>query len=503
MSKKSTASAKSIFKNVVFGFTTWFFPLFLSFFATPIIVISLGNEDYGIYALVLGFIGYSFNFGIGRAVTKYIAEYLLEDDFKKISEVISTTLFLNLLVGLVGLFSILILAEWFVQNVFQIKGEEAQLKTINALYISSAIIFFTMLNQVFVAIIQGIQRFDTFSKIFNIQSFALLAGNLILALTGFGLISLLLWNLLVICLTSLITALISKRLLPEYFFSFHPTTQTLKLVLKYSAAIIGYQIMSNFLLLFERGWITRKLGPESLTFYVIPMMLGIYLHSFISSLMLVIFPLASELNQNKTKLLKLYSKSIKLVCFFVFFIGSTLIVTSNEFLFLWMGSEFAEKSSELLIIHTITYSLVAILIIPWQITEGLGYPKYNTYAFILCLFISLILMFNLIEPFGISGVAFGRFAGFGVLFLFLFIFEKLFFKKVQIYMWLKIFGVLTISGVLSGFVERLILNELPIGWLTLILTVSLGGVIYLALVWVFGFINEEDKLILKNILKVS
>ena len=56
-------------------FSTWFLPLGLSFFATPIIVKALGDEDYGIYALVLGFIGYSFNFGIGRAITKYIAEY--------------------------------------------------------------------------------------------------------------------------------------------------------------------------------------------------------------------------------------------------------------------------------------------------------------------------------------------------------------------------------------------------------------------------------------------
>ena len=45
-----------------------------------------------------------------------------------------------------------------------------------------------MLNQVFNAVLQGIHRFDVYSKIFNFNSFALLFGNIILALYGYGLI---------------------------------------------------------------------------------------------------------------------------------------------------------------------------------------------------------------------------------------------------------------------------------------------------------------------------
>ena len=79
------------------------------------------------------------------------------------------------------------------------------------------------------------------------------------------------------------------------------------------------------------------------------MMLRLYIHSFISSLMLVIFPLASELKNKKERLLKLYTKATKIVVFLVVFMATTLIVESKFFLTLWMGAEFAEKSAILLV----------------------------------------------------------------------------------------------------------------------------------------------------------
>ena len=69
-------TSKSIVRNVIYGSLTWVLPVGLSFVATPIIVRSLGNNDYGLYALVLGFISYSFTFSLGRAVTKYCVSQL-------------------------------------------------------------------------------------------------------------------------------------------------------------------------------------------------------------------------------------------------------------------------------------------------------------------------------------------------------------------------------------------------------------------------------------------
>ncbi len=500
MEKKSAESSKSIFRNVLYGFSTWVLPLGLSFFATPILVKALGNDDYGIYALVLGFIAYSFNFGIGRAITKYIAEYRSSGESEKIKDVISATFFLNIAVGLIGVSIIFLLANWLVLDVFKIETA-SQSKTIYSFYIAAGIIFFSMLIQVFSAILQGIHRFDVFSKIFNFNIFSLIIGNILLALYGYGLVTLLSWNLIISVITCAIYFLTARKLLPEFGISFRFSRETLKLVLKFSSGVIGYQILANVLLLFERGWVTRNLGSEVLTYYVVPMMLSLYIHSFISSLLLVLFPLASELKDEKEKLLRLYKKATKIVCLLVVFMAMTLIVQSTEFLTLWMGNTFAEKSSTLLVIHTITFGLLAILTVSWQMTEGLGFPNYNFKMFAICLIIAISGMLTLTNNYGSYGVAIARLAGFSTIFFSIFYVEKWFFEKVQIEFWLKIVGILTVSVLIAAFVEELIIRNLSVSWLTFLLSTFCGGIVYCLFVWIMGFITDDEKLFVKNILR--
>jgi O-antigen/teichoic acid export membrane protein len=500
METNTAQTSKSIVRNIFYGFLTWILPLGLSFVATPLIVRTLGDEDYGIYALVLTFIGYSFTFSIGRAITKYIAEYRANGETEKIRDIISATFFINIAVGLFGALIICLSANWLVTDVFKIDAE-MQDKTVVAMYLASGIIFLTMLTQVFNAVLQGIQRFDVYSKIYNANSFALLLGNLALAYFGYGLLALLIWNLLIICIFCVIFAISAKRLLPEFGISFRFKRESLKLVFHYSLGIIGYQIAANVLLLFERGWITRQLGAESLTYYVVPMSLGMYIHGFVSSLMLVIFPLASELKNEREKLLRLYTKATKIVSLLVVFLGTTLIVENRFFLFLWMGEKFAEKSPELLILHTITFGLAAILTVSWQMTEGLGFPNYNFAVFAICLVVSIALMLVLTQSFGNIGIAAARLAGFATIFFSIFYVEKWFFGKVQVSFWLKLTGILAVGAVFAALAESLIIRYLPVSWLTFILSAACGGLFYCAALWLLDFIDADEKILIRGILK--
>jgi O-antigen/teichoic acid export membrane protein len=497
MEKGKAQTSKSIARNVFYGFLTWILPLVLSFVATPVIVKALGNEDYGIYALVLGFVGYSFTFSIGRAITKYIAEYRANGETEKIRDVISATFFINVTVGLFGVLVICLLANFLVRDVFRIEAD-AQVKTITALYIASAIIFVTMLNQVFNAVLQGLQRFDVYSKIFNLNSFALLSGNLVLAFLGYGLVVLLAWNLLITGIACVVFAVTAKKLLPEFGINLKFRRETLNLVLKYSLGIIGYQIAANLLLLFERGWITRQLGAESLTYYVVPMSIGMYMHGFISSLMLVIFPLASELKNEKEKLLRLYTKAQKIVALLVVFLATTLIVENSIFLTLWMGASFAEKSATLLIFHTITFGLAAILTVSWQMTEGLGFPNFNFAVFAVCLVTSVILMIALTENFGSIGVAIARLAGFATIFFSIFYVEKWFFGKVQTAFWLRMTGVLAAAAIFAAIIETLVIKNLPVNWVTFVLSVFGGGAAYCVTLWLLKFVTSDEKILIRG-----
>lgn len=496
----SKKTGKSIFRNVLYGFSTWFLPLGLSFFATPIIVKNLGNEDYGIYALVLGVISYTFNVNFGRAVTKYIAEYRAAGANEKIREVVTASLLINLTFGVVAVLTICFSARWLANDVFQIAPDD-QTKAVVALSIAALTIFSLMLNQVFSAILQGIYRFDVYSKIFNFNNVATLTGNLILAYQGFGLTHLLGWNLAVNCVAGALFVAAAKRLLPEFGFGLRVQTGSLKMVFGYSAGIIGYQILANILSLFERGWITRQLGAENLTFYVVPMQLSFYIHGFVGSIILIVFPLASELQNEPEKLLRLYHKASKIVCFFVFFLATLLIVESRLFLSLWMGADFGEKTYFLLIIHTVTFSLVAIQAVSWQMTEGLGYPSYNTFIFVICLIINVLTLTIFTSEYGIYAAAFGRLLGFGAMFFSIFYVERWFFKSVQIGFWLNVAGRLGAAALISGLAQSLVIVNFGTGWLTFLAAATLGGIVYCLVLLVLRFITAEERLFIKNLLR--
>jgi O-antigen/teichoic acid export membrane protein len=387
-----------------------------------------------------------------------------------------------------------------VADVFKIPPE-SQEKTVYALYVAGLTIFFLMLNQVFTAILQGLHRFDAYAKIFNLNNILLISGNLILALKGFGLLYLLSWNLLITALSAAISAITAKRLLREFSLNLKFRRETLKLVFGYSSGVIAYQILANILLLFERSWITGKLGAESLTFYVVPMMLALYIHGFISSLMLVIFPLASELKNEKEKLLRLYQKATKIVSFLAVFLGATLIVEGRPFLTLWIGADFAEKSTALLVIHTITFSLLAIQIVAWQMTEGLVYPNYNCLLCVICFIIIILGMFWLIADYGNYGVAIARMVGFGSLFLSIFFVEKRFFDKIYIKFWLKLFGVLAISTLFAVILESFLTAKFGVNWFSLIFSAAIGGLAYCLTAWLLGFVTNEEIALFKRVLK--
>jgi O-antigen/teichoic acid export membrane protein len=492
-------TTRSIFRNAVYGSLTWFLPLAMSFVATPIIIRSLGNNDYGIYALVLGFISYSFTFSFGRAITKYVAEYRITGESKKISDVVTATVFINLVVGAVGVSLMCMLAGWLVRDVFQIEAASQQ-KAINAVYIAAAVIFLWMMSQVFVSILQGVQRFDVYSKIYTASSFLLTAGNLALAWYGFGLVSLLLWNACTLAVFFAIYGFAAKRLLPQFTIGFRPNADTLKLVIKYSAGIVGYQVLANILLLFERGWITQRLGTENLTYYVVPMSFGLYMHGFVTSLVLVIFPLASELSNEREKLLRLYIKATKIVGLIVVFIVASVIIQSAGFLKLWMGGDFADRASGLLIVHIITFSLVAMMSIPWQMTEGLGHPQFNALLAAISTATGIVLMLLLTNSLGTMGVALGRLGAFAAVFMSIFVVERWFFKKVQVRFWARLTTNLAIAGVSASAMEYLVNSALPISWPALILSVILGGAAFCTALWFLDFVTSDEKLLIRQVL---
>lgn len=496
MTTEGYQSSANVVRNFAFGLTTWILPILVGIIATPVIIRSIGVEHYGIYALVLGFVAYSFSFNIGRALTKYVAEYRLSGEYTKINRLISATLFISLVFGICGVILICGLAHWYVYDVSQLAGESAD-TAMRALFIASAIVFITLISVVYDSILQGLHRYDVYSKLFNLNSIVLAAGNVVLALAGYGVIALLVWNIVVTAVTTLTYFLAVRKLLPNFrpFVGFDRSD--VRQIVFFSGWLVGYQIFGNFLLLFERAWVTRKFGLDAVSFYVVPMTLGIYVQNLVVSLLLALFPLASELQNDRERLLKLYKKSTKLTCAIVAFAALTLIVQSNTLLTLWIDADFARKSSGVLVLHTLTFATLAAGTVSWRMMEGIGRASYNFFVVSAMCVLTMVLFFVLTPQLGLEGVGGSRTIAFSFTLISILYVEKLVFQKVLIGFWVSLATKLLIAAAAAVLSQLVFAHFIGTNWPGFILGVGISSAAYAAALFVLNFADAEDKALIK------
>lgn len=491
----------SLSRNVLFGFLSWFIPLGFTFLLTPVIVHGLGAESYGIYALVMGFVAYSFTFNVGRAITKYVAAYHAQNQTERIGEVLSNTLLINLIVGIVSAGTLALLADVLVIRVLNI-APHLQANAKLAFYFAAIALLLTMISQVFSAVPQAVHRFDVYSLITTIIGILTIGGNGLLVWYGYGVVTLLAWNGGVTGLSCIIYFIASRKLLPESRLMFRFRKDLLLGILRFSSAVIAYQVLANLLLLFERSWLTRSLGPAAVTYYVVPMTMAIYIHAFISSLTLVIFPLASEADAKRdfARLLQIYTRAIKYVSMLVIFMTMTLAVGSQRILLNWMGPEFAMRSSRVLAVQAVVFGLIAWGIVAWQINDGLGHPGRNALLVLMWIVIAVPMIIWLTPMYGIEGVAYGRLASALTIPFYLLLTERLVFGKSLWAFWLRTALFLGTAGLAIGIVQWFLIYKLPIGWLWLMVGVVISGAAYFGVLLLVGFLEKDERDWLRSIL---
>lgn len=488
---KEAAKRPRILTNSFFGVMSWFLPIVLGFVSTPILVKGLGHEIYGVYAIILGFLGYSFTFGIGKIAAKYVSEYRAAGDHEKVSEVVSATLWLSLLIGFTGASILALLAKLIVSDVLLLP-ESARDAAETALYLACVTGLVAVISQVFQSVLHGLHRFANFLVLTNLNSLLLSSGNIVLALCGFGVVALIAWNLLIVAILSILFYFTAKRHLPELRMRFTIEKGIRIAVFKYGSSIIVYQIFGNALFIFERSWIVRKFGPEALTFYFVPMLLGLYLHGLISSFVQVIFPVVNELLANRERLVAIYMKATRIVTAVIVFVVATYICTGQLFLQLWVDLEFASRSYDLLLIHAITFGAISSIIIVWQVAEAFKAPGLNVIVSAIWMLIGIPLMIITADRFASEGVALSRMTAACVTLPVIWYVERRFLGKVFAEFWLKLLGRIALATVAIVMLQRLQFLVSYGNWATLLLSISVSAIVYGLVLYVAGFFEEGE-----------
>ncbi|MGI8408519.1 MAG: oligosaccharide flippase family protein [Pyrinomonadaceae bacterium] len=488
-----------LLKNTAFSIFSWVFPLCLAFISTPLLVKGLGNEQYGIYAIALGFVSFAFSSGVGRIAAKYIAELRASGETEKLSEAVSATIWLTVVIGLLQAIILALAAPYIVSEILLISPDTGK-QVLLALYLAAAGGMFLMISYVFQFMLHGISRFDRLAWITNLSAVLLNAGNVLLMLYGFGVLVILIWNAIVFALIGFLYYWGSMRLLPEFHFVFRINKGTAKSVAAYASSIVLYQALTSILFIFERTWIVRKFGPEALTFYVVPLMLAIYMHGLLASFVQVLFPVVNELLLDLDKLKRLYQKSTKAAFVIIVFIVGTYVAGGKMFLQLWMNDEFAERSYSLLLILSITFGINAVGMIVWQLAEAFKYPGLNAFSAAIWMIVSIPLMAAAADGWQMEGIAFARLLGVLPTIPMIFYIEKRFLGHIFLGFWLGMIFRAAIAACAMIIVESQLLSRFGTGWLSLASGFASGTIVFCSVLVLLGFITRDERIIIREML---
>jgi len=401
---------KRIITNIFSNWANFIALIVVSFFVSPILVHQLGNENYGIWVLIVSLTGYFtvLDFGVNSAIVRFISMYVANNETRKANEIYNTSFVFFSVVSVLVLLVASVFAYFF-RDLFGITALEQSYLYLVFMMVGIDLAF-GFLCSVFLGTLRGLQEF---LKINMISISTLLLKNAVLVLflfSGYKLLALaiiqLSFNLLKYSLQYLV---IRKK---YTFLQVHRANyrrSMLKQIYHYSIYSFIISIALKLLFYTDSVVIGSLLTVSKITFYAIPATLMQYMEKFIYAAISVLTPVISSYdamgegakNRNIYVLGSRYALMLSIPVLFV------LYTNGMSFISLWMGPEYGRKCSNVLKILVIGYTFA----FPQMIANGIlkGTSKHKVFAYILIVeaIANLALSIILVRVYDIEGVALG------------------------------------------------------------------------------------------------
>jgi O-antigen/teichoic acid export membrane protein len=492
-------------KNISYNFIGYFWPFIFSLFITPIIVLRLGVEKYGIYMLVMAISALMglFDLGIGSTMVKYISEYQSKEDNDGIKRLVYSFNYILLGLGVFG-FAALTLIGFWADTLFP-SSLVSSGYYLTLFFITGLIFFMNTISATYTVIPSALQRFDISTKLglFNLTFSSLII--LALVLSGFGLRAILTTQLVFTLFTFFLFRHYARRLMPIVKLKYVWNTSEVVNAYKFGVATYVSNAANASLSYFDRLFIPFYLGPAALSYYSLPGNFTAKTPSLINNISAVIFPMISSLNgvDDIGKIKEIYVRVFNLITVLTFAITISIIMFANKIMLYWLNADFAAKSSGVMVVLALTYYFLTLAGLLNSFLLGLSKTKFLFKSSLFMALVNVVLLFALLPKFGIMGAAWAYLLSvLPIIFMFYYT-EKSFLKlsgRLSYYakMYLKLsVTALVFIPIVKFFILPLVLN--------LKLVIVFGPVsvaLFLVLYKLFGFYDSRDIELINNFIRL-
>jgi len=375
--------AQKILRNTLSSVSRFGLLALLAFLVTPYVLHRLGPVQFGVWALTGVFTSLISlaDFGIARALVKFVAELNARQQPARINESVNTALMLLIALGLLVCLLCLGLQWWLIEKLFRLP--EALWP--EAHFIFTVIIVVTTLELimgVFRALLDGLQRMDINNGLAMLEQSLGALGTVIMLWAGYGLRGLAVKSLFIAVLSWALYLLVVRRLQPD--LAIHPRYFRRERARALFGFGMNFQVVNLVVLVIEplnKTLLSRFLSLEFVTYYEIANRLLSPLISLFQALAQALYPAASELGATHRREVMgaLHRYSVRYMAFAAWPIYSLVILLAGPLLTLWIGPGYTVSATALQLLAAAW--LVSALATPaYVIAQGIGKPRLSTFA---------------------------------------------------------------------------------------------------------------------------
>ncbi len=405
--EKNLTSKKLLINNSLISLLIQGGPALLAFFTIPLMITGLGNEKFGILTLIWAIIGASsiFDFGIGQALTQFVAKKLGLKETEDIQNYIATAVASIFMLGLVVSVIVFLAAPFIAKKFIHISPAFVN-DSIGSFRLLAITIPFLMLNISIIRLLEACQEF----KLIGLLKIPVVFCNyvapvfiLFFSKSLIAVVSVLVLGRIASCLAYL---WFGRKIILIFSKEIKIKTAYLKPLLTFGSWVTVSNIVNTIVVNIDRFIIAGLISAEVVAFYTTPLDALSRIYTIPMALMSVMFPaFSSEFFSNIERARNLYFKSMKIIFFIVAPICIILFLFAKQGLTMWVGSAFAESSHVIAKIIILGVFLQSLNILNYNFVLATGKSEVQAKIYLAEFPVYLASLWFFIKYFGLVGAA--------------------------------------------------------------------------------------------------
>lgn len=382
-------------------------PLLVALASIPLVIRGYGVDRFAVLALSWALVGYTglFDFGLGRATTRFMAQARGAGDGRRVAAVFRMSLTMNLVFGLIGAAIAAVATPWLVSNVLRVPTE-IQAETMRmGLWLAAAVPVVTAS----LSLVGALEAYGLFGVLNVVQATAGIALRLapLVVLPFTTRVDVAFIAILIVRLLALAAyAVVCVRRIDD-LRGWHPAdSHVARSLLAFGGWLTVSSIVGPLMTYMDRFVIGSVVSLRAVALYTTPYDAVKQLQLLPLSLARSLFPMFGAATQgSELGLADVYGRSLRVLVIAMTLPMIILVALARDLLTLWVGAQFATHSTPVLQLLAVGAVVNALAKPPYALIQGLGRSDLTAKLHLLEFGCYIVMLWVFLQRFGIVGAA--------------------------------------------------------------------------------------------------